>query len=95
MKRHARIQGKPGKSVRSGGCTCEGELHTRFVHFWQRWTARVLCVEVTYFHGDDMRESRREWCLEVPRWAWRPVCWLKGHSEGPDEACIICGKATA
>jgi len=66
--------------------------HTRFVHFWQRMTARALTVEVTYWHGDDDRKSSRYVELEVPKLVWRPQCWVRGHVEGPDYDCIYCGK---
>ncbi len=72
------------------GCQCDGSMHSPFVHFWQRMTARALSVEFIYFHGDDVLETRREIELSVPDWAWRPCCWLRGHSSDTYGACVIC-----
>lgn len=64
--------------------------HSRFGHFWQRMTARALCIEVVYFHGDDTTETKREWELSVPSVVWRPRCWLRGHSDDGYGACVYC-----
>jgi hypothetical protein len=76
------------------GCTCKGGIggHTRFVHFWQRMEARALHFEITYYHGDDEGETKREFELSIPAFIWRPRCWLKGHTDSSYGYCVICRK---
>lgn len=82
---------------RRKGCDCPGDGsfggHTRFTHFWQRMTARALVIELTYFHGNDTDESKKDIEVSVPSWIWRPRCWAKGHVDDSYQSCVYCRKA--
>lgn len=74
--------------------------HPRLHTLWLRCVQWSICVEakieVTYFSGDDIHERERaykiDWEIQIPRWLWRPYCWLFGHSDDSYGSCVVCEK---
>lgn len=72
--------------------------HPRLLRLWQRYVAWSVTLDgkLTWWASDDIHVRERKLDSEVllPKWAWRPYCWIYGHEPHYSE-CVTCSQPLA